>query len=132
MKQFAVVVAALLIWVLVAPLSRKNNPDVESIAAAVYPEISELPDFSEMRVVYTVETPDGVVIRVVDNENYFFFSPSSVTIYKGYEEFCEKEISNDGKTLHESNFEAEWDEEFVYLTLKGEEQTDETISIPIN
>lgn len=131
MKQFVVVVALLLVWVAAVPLSRRNNPDVESAAAVVYPEESELPDFNEMRVVYTVEAPDGVVIRVVDNENYFFFSPSSVTIYKGYEEFCRKRISNDGKMLHEYNFEAEWDEEFVYLTLKGEEQADETISIPI-
>lgn len=132
MKQFCIVISMLLIWGIVAPLSRENNPDVESITAAVYSEESELPDFNEMRVVYTVETPDGVVVRVVDNENYFFFSPSSVTIYKGYEEYCRKRISNDGKMLHEYNFEAEWDEEFVYLTLKGEEQADERISIPIN
>lgn len=132
MKQFVVVMALLLVWVIVAPLSRKNNPDVESITAAVYPEESELPDFNEMRVVYTVETPDGVVVRVVDNENYFFFSPSSVTIYKGYEKLCTKRISNDGKMLHEYNFEAEWDEGFVYLTMKGEEQSDYTLSIPIN
>ena len=41
-------------------------------------------------------------------------------------------ISNDGKSLNDSNFSITWDENKAYLTLIGEEQKNEYILIYFN
>lgn len=132
MKQFCIVISMLLIWGIVVPLSRENNPDVESITAAVYPEESELPDFDEMKVLKEYKVPEtDITIRVVDNETLTTFGPGCVTIYKNDEEICDKWIGNDGGALYDFNVDIKSDGENVYVTLKGCEQEDETVTLPI-
>lgn len=131
MKQFGVVMLCLLVWVVVSPIGRKNLPEVREEYTEESVSEAEV-NFDEEKVLFAFEVPEsGSAVRVVDNGDYISFFPSSVTVYVDSEKYCTKDISNDGKLLGEWNFEAYLDENTVYLTLKGEEQEDETIAIPI-
>lgn len=130
MKKLAVIVVCMAVWVIVTPLSRKNLPEVKEIP---YGSVSAAEiNFDEADVLFSYGIPDSNdMIRIVDNNDYFSFAPSSVTIYKNSDKIACKRISNDGAKLYEYNFGAWCGERFVYLTLRGDEQEPETISIPL-
>lgn len=131
-KQILTVVVLVAVSLSVAVYNRTT--EAENIPAAVETSYKEkTPDFKNMKVLkeYTVAGKD-IKIRVVDNETLTTFGPGRVAIYKNNERICEKWIGNDGGTLYDFNVDIKNDRENVYVTLKGCEQEDEIVTLPIN
>ncbi len=91
-------------------------------------------DFSEMNVIETIDTPlFNKTIRIVDNEDYFSFGPSSATIYVDGKKFKTVSVKNDGVQLHEDNFNHEIIPDVgINIIVDGCEQEPETIFIPFD
>ena len=89
-------------------------------------------DFSDMPVLYTINYPEtDDIIRIVDNEDYISFGPSSVTIYINSEKYSMVNVHNDGARLYSSNFShVIIMEKGIQLTVFGDEQEPEIIEIP--
>ena len=129
-KQFITVIVLLMVSAGIALYNRTTKAeDIPSVATS---NVEKTPDFANMRVLkaYTVHETD-ITIRVIDNEAFTSFGPGSVTIYKNNKEICRKQIANDGGTIYDFNVDIKNDSENIYVTLKGCEQKDETVTLPI-
>ena len=85
-----------------------------------------------------ISSPDNKYIIVINQVGYpISFDSHNVKIQvintKTNEEIkvIEEDISNDGKNLTSDNWEVEWFEEDVVITLIGEEQNDEEFKIQL-
>lgn len=68
-------------------------------------------------------------IEVVQKGEATLFGPSSVRI-RGNGSHIDRTIANDGKTLNSSNVDIIWEDDYnAVVTLYGEEQVPETVSI---
>lgn len=66
-------------------------------------------------------------VKIVQVGEPFFFGPSSIRL-KYNDDYFDTQISNDGKTLDQSNVEINWKNDFeATITLNGEEQVPEVI-----
>jgi len=130
-KQFITIMVLLVVSAGTALYNRTMK--TESLPAVETSYVEKAPDFANLKVLkeYTVSGTD-ITIRVVDNEAFTSFGPGSVTIYKNDKEICRKQIANDGGTLYDFNVDIKSDSENIYVTLKGCEQEDETVNLPIN
>lgn len=76
---------------------------------------------------------EGYELYIYEKGQPIFFGPSRVRIILTKEdeviEDIEREISNDGKMLYDSNVEVKFLKDRVEVTLKGEEQGDDKIEI---
>lgn len=131
-KQILTVIALAAVSITVAVYNRTT--EAESVPAAFETSYEEkAPDFENMKVLKEYKVPGtDITIRVTDNETLTTFGPGRVTIYKNDEKICGKWIGNDGGTLYDFNVDIKSDNENVYVTLKGCEQDDETVTLPIN
>ncbi len=131
-KQVITVIALLAVSIAVAAYNRTTATEAESVPVVGTSYAEKAPDFENMKVLkeYTVPGTD-TIIRVVDNETLTTFGPGKVTLYKNDEKICRKWIANDGGTLYDFNVDIKSDSENVHITLKGCEQEDETITVPI-
>lgn len=80
------------------------------------------------------DSPDGTyTVELIETESATFFGPQKVeVILKKGEDFVAKKetiISNDGKALDDSNWTVNWCDQYVEVTIHGEEQSDETIKL---
>ena len=85
-----------------------------------------------------ISSPDNKYLIVINQVGYpISFDSHNVKIQlidnKTNEEIkvIEEDISNDGKNLTSDNWEVEWFEEDVVITLIGEEQNDEEFKIQL-
>ena len=85
-----------------------------------------------------ISSPDNKYLIVINQVGYpEFFGSQSMKIQliniKTNEEIkvIEEDISNDGKNLTSDNWEVEWFEEDVVITLIGEEQNNEEFKIQL-
>lgn len=78
----------------------------------------------------TSSSPNAVnTVEVVQKGEAMMFSPSSVRIKYGGK-YKDSSVGNDGKTLDSSNVTISWeDDSKAVVTLYGEEQSPETITI---
>ena len=131
-KQVITVIALLAVSIAVAVYNRTTATEAESVPVIETSYTEKAPDFENMKILneYKVTGTD-ITIRVVDNETLTSFGPGRVTIYKNDEKVCGKQIANDGGTLYDFNVDIKSDSENVYVTLKGCEQEDETVTVPI-
>lgn len=131
-KQVITVIALLAVSIGVAVYNRTTAKEAESVPAVETSYTEEAPDFENMKVLKEYKVPEtDITIRVVDNETLTSFGPGRVAIYKNDDKICGKQIANDGGTLYDFNVDIKSDSENVYVTLKGCEQEDETITVPI-
>ncbi len=129
-KQFITIMALLVVNAGIALYNRTLK--AESIPVVETSTVEKAPDFGNMKVLKEYMVPEtDITIRVVDNETFTSFGPGSITIYKNDKEICKKQIANDGGTLYDFNVDVKSDSENIYVTLKGCEQEDETVTLPI-
>lgn len=86
------------------------------------------------RTISNVKSNDNKYsLEFIETESPFFFSASQVRIILRNEDKetyeINSEIYNDGKYLDESNWSVNWQTNYVDVILKGEEQSDEVITI---
>lgn len=117
----------------ITPVKKKTIIAVVAVIAAILVIIGAYCLYRKSCVICTFEIPEkDVKISILSDGTDWPFGASYISIYRDYRKFCKEEIHNDGKSLDEYNFEADWDDRFIYLTLKGEEQSPETVAIPID
>ncbi|MBS4208665.1 hypothetical protein [Bacillus sp. FJAT-50079] len=80
------------------------------------------------RTLMVSHSPSGKnTIKIVEKGEPFFFGPSTIKI-KYRNQYIVRSISNDGKTLNDSNATVKWkSDDTAIITLYGEEQFPETI-----
>jgi hypothetical protein len=79
---------------------------------------------------FSSESSDGqhtVSARLIGEAGTF--GPQSIGVYANHRLLFSTEISHDGKTLNESNYEVVWMGREATLTLSGEEQKDAAFRI---
>lgn len=114
------------------PLKKKIIITVIAVVVAVSIILGVYCLYRKSCVICTFEIPEkDVKISILSDGTDWPFGASHISIYRNYRKFCKEEIHNDGKSLDEYNFEAYWDDQFIYITLKGEEQSPKTVAILI-
>ena len=122
-KRIIIVVVTVIVVGLVAIFA------MDSITSAKNQEITKLDE---------ITSPDNNYLIVINQVGYpISFDSHNVKIQlidnKTNEEIkvIEEDISNDGKSLTSENWEVEWFEEDVVITLIGEEQNNEECKIQL-
>ena len=122
-KRIIIVVVTVIVVGLVAIFA------MDSITSAKNQEITKLDE---------ITSPDNKYVVVINQVGYpISFDSHNVKIQlidnKTNEEIkvIEEDISNDGKSLTSENWEVEWFEEDVVITLIGEEQNNEECKIQL-
>ena len=88
--------------------------------------------FTKPRIIATSISPNGkYTLSFIETESPVFFGSSEVRILLEKPEKEKQEfnttIANDGKHLHEENWNITWTKEYVEVLLIGEEQSDENL-----
>ena len=122
-KRIIIIVVTVIVVGLVAIFA------MDSITSAKNQEITKLDE---------ITSPDNNYLIVINQVGYpISFDSHNVKIQlidnKTNEEIkvIEEDISNDGKNLTSDNWEVEWFEEDVVITLIGEEQNNEEFKIQL-
>lgn len=123
-KRIIIAIVAVIVTALVAIFAIDY-----AVTSAKKQEITKLDEIS---------SPDNKYLIVINQVGYpEFFGSQSMKIQliniKTNEEIkvIEEDISNDGKSLTSENWEVEWLEEIVVITLIGEEQNNEELKIQL-